>query len=127
MIKSIFSIKKLVACSGLISTLMLSALPASAAQSKIPQREQSYCQAILTGQDSGARINLRSGPGTNFAQKGYGLVGDRVHILRRVGGRAKDLAVVQNRRGDSWYRVGFPVSGARGWIHGDFLSPECYN
>lgn len=127
MVKSVFSINtQLVAFGGLVATLMLSAAPASA-QSRIPQNEMSYCMATLTARDSGAQINLRSGPGTNYQQQGYGLVGDRVHILREPGGSAQDLAVAEDRQGASWYRVGFPRSGARGWIIADFLTPECFN
>ncbi|MEC4819089.1 MAG: SH3 domain-containing protein [Scytonema sp. PMC 1069.18] len=127
MIKRVFSGKtQLVAFSGLIATLMVSALPASAQTSKIARSEMSYCMATLIGQRYGSRVNLRSGPGTDFPDKGYGLVGDRVHILRKVGGTAQDLAAVE-RRGSVWYRVGFPSSGARGWIHSDFISPECFN
>jgi hypothetical protein len=126
MIKSVFSMNKLVAFTGIAATLMLSSVPAWG-QSKIPQNEMSYCMATLTAQDSGSRINLRSGPGTNFQQQGYGLVGDRVHILRKPGSRdPQNLAVAENQ-GAIWYKVGFPISGARGWIHGDFLSPECFN
>uniref|UniRef100_A0A0C1R0Y9 SH3b domain-containing protein n=1 Tax=Tolypothrix bouteillei VB521301 TaxID=1479485 RepID=A0A0C1R0Y9_9CYAN len=112
--------------SGLIATLTVSALPASAQQSKIARSEMSYCMATLIGQEYGSRINLRSGPGTNFPDKGYGLVGDRVHILREVGGSPRDLATVE-RQGSVWYRVGFPKSGARGWVREDFISPECFN
>lgn len=123
--KMFFSVNtQLVAFSGLFAVL-LSAVPASA-QSKIPQSEMSYCMATLLGQTPGARINLRSGPHLNYQQRGYGLVGDRVHILRKRGGSAQDLEVVENRQGD-WYRVGFPKSGARGWIRGDLLQPECFN
>ncbi|MEP0791442.1 MULTISPECIES: SH3 domain-containing protein [Cyanophyceae] len=125
-VKNVLVNTQVVTLTGLVATLMLSAAPASA-QSKIPQREMSYCMATLTGQTPGARVNLRSGPGTNYQQKGYGLVGDRVHILRESGGTPQDLAVVENRQGFSWYRVGFPKSGARGWVRGDFMTPECFN
>ncbi|WP_207713964.1 SH3 domain-containing protein [Scytonema sp. UIC 10036] len=127
MIQRVFSGRtQLVALSGLIATLIVSALPASAQQSRIARSEMSFCMATLIGQEYGSRINLRSGPGTDFPEKGYGLVGDRVHILRKAGGIPQDLAAVE-RRGSVWYRVGFPKSGARGWVREDFISPECSN
>ena len=125
-VKSFLVKTQVVAYTGLVATLMLSAAPASA-QSKIPQSEMSYCAATLTGKTPRTRVNLRTGPGTNFKQQGYGLVGDRVHILRTSGGTPEDLAVAEDRQGSSWYRVGFPKSGARGWVRQDFIAPECFN
>ena len=123
-VKSVLVKIQVVAFTGLVATLMLSAAPASA-QSKIPQSEMSYCAAKLTGQTPGARINLRSGAGTNYQQNGYGVVGDTVHILRKSGGTPQDLAATKDRQGLTWYRVGFPKSGARGWVRQDFITPEC--
>ncbi|MUG91137.1 hypothetical protein F7734_00915 [Scytonema sp. UIC 10036] len=48
-------------------------------------------------------------------------VSDRVHILRKAGDIPEHLAAVE-RRGFVWYRVGFPKSGARGWICEDFIA-----
>ena len=113
--------------STLTATLLLTATPAPA-QSKIPDREQSYCMATLTAETPGSRINLRSGPSTNYQQQGYGLAGDRVHMLRSIpNGDPNTLATGQDGQGFDWYRVGFPKSGARGWIRADFLMPECFN
>lgn len=127
MIQRVFSGKtQLIALGGLIATLTVSALPVSAQQSRIARAEMSFCMATLIGQEYGSQINLRSGPGTDFPEKGYGLVGDRVHILRRTGGSPKDTAYVE-RRGSGWYRVGFPKSGARGWVRQDFVNLECFD
>lgn len=125
-VKSVLVNTQIVAFTGLVAILMLLVAPASA-QSEIPQSEMSYCMGTLTGETPGSRINLRSGPGTNYQQEGYGLVGDRVHILRNNGGTAQDLAIAEDSQGSSWYKVGFPESGARGWIRRDFISPECFN
>ncbi len=124
-VKSVLVKIQVVAFTGLVATLMLPAAPASA-QSKIPDSEMSYCAAKLTGQTPGSRINLRSGPGTNYQQNGYGLVGDSVHILQKPGGTPRDLAFAKDRQGATWYRVGFPKSGARGWVRQDFMTPECF-
>jgi hypothetical protein len=90
-VKNVLIKTQVVAFTGLVATLMLPAAPASA-QSKIPDSEMSYCAAKLTGQTPGSRINLRSGPGTNYQQNGYGVVGDSVHILQKPGGTPRDLA-----------------------------------
>jgi hypothetical protein len=61
-----------------------------------------------------ARINLRSQPTTNSEQKGYGLVGDPVQLLRTT----------QAGDGYDWYYVKFEQSGAEGWIRSDFINVE---
>ena len=125
-VKSVLVKTQVVTFIGLVATLMLSAAPASA-QSRIPDSEMSYCAATLIGKTPGSRINLRSGPSTNYQGQGYGLVGDSVHILRRSGGTPQDLAAAKDTQGSTWYRVGFPESGARGWIRQDFIRAECFN
>ena len=125
-VKNVLVNTRVVAFTGLVATLMLSVAPASA-ESAIPRSEMSYCMATLTGETPDSRINLRSGPSTKSQPEGFGLVGDRVHILRKPGGTPQDLAITKDRQGFSWYKVGFPESGARGWIRHDFISPECYN
>ncbi len=126
-VKSVLVKTQVVVFTGLIiATLMLSAAPASA-QSKIPDSEMSYCAATLIGKTSGSRINLRSGPSRNYQEQGYGVVGDSVHILKKLGGTPQDLAAAKDTQGSTWYRVGFPKSGARGWVHQDFIRAECFN
>lgn len=66
---------------------------------------------ILKADDPRAQINLRSSPGPNAEQLGYGLVGDRVEILKQVPGAD----------GYTWYQVRFYSSGAVGWIRNDFV------
>ncbi|MCD8486591.1 MAG: SH3 domain-containing protein [Desertifilum sp.] len=60
--------------------------------------------------NSGAQVNIRSGPGTNFSLLHYGYAGDSVRILETNRG--------QN---GTWHRVQFTQSGARGWVRSDFL------
>ncbi len=67
--------------------------------------------AQLIANQPESRINLRSGPGTSFAAKGYGLVGDPVQLLRST--TASD---------GTWYYVRFEQSGAEGWIRSDFIN-----
>ncbi|MGY6529243.1 MAG: SH3 domain-containing protein [Cyanobacterium sp.] len=84
--------------------------------------ERSTCYANLTASSNATKINLRSGPGTQYNTRGYGLVGDFVYILegdRQFGDYAQDST------GKLWYKVGFPKSGARGWIRADFLRLSC--
>jgi hypothetical protein len=69
--------------------------------------------AYLVGRQPGSRINVRSAPSTSASSPHYGLVGDRVQVIRYVTG--KD--------GYTWYFVEFP-SRARGWIRGDFVSVQ---
>ncbi|MGG6295601.1 SH3 domain-containing protein [Leptolyngbya sp. AN02str] len=69
----------------------------------------------LTARSSNARINVRSQPTINSSAPHYGLVGDRVQILRCVQDtdtRGSDL---------NWCNVRFPNSGATGWIRSDFI------
>ena len=84
--------------------------------------ERSHCVATLTANNPNSRINLRSGAGTNHRYLGYGLVGDNVYVLTN---RPPEFDYEFDNRGYGWIRVGFPVSGARGWIREDFLNVEC--
>lgn len=96
---------------------------AAIAQSQPFGREQSHCTANLTAHDHQARITLRSGPGTTYRSLGYGLVGDFVYILTSDGPPEVDAQV--DHQGNTWFRVGFPASGAKGWIRADFLARRC--
>jgi len=65
--------------------------------------------ATLTAQTPDSQINVRSAPTTTAASPHYGVVGDRVEVLRET---------IQD--GDRWNYVKFS-SGAEGWIRADFI------
>jgi len=69
-------------------------------------------QAILTATDPDSQINLRKTPEASGKYLGYGLVGDRVEVTEQTTGTDND----------TWYKVHFPKSDARGWIHGKFVN-----
>lgn len=68
-------------------------------------------EAVLTADDPDSQINLRESPSATGRRKGYGLVGDRVIVIKQ-----------STADGSIWYQVRFPESGAQGWIRGDFVS-----
>lgn len=72
---------------------------------------KSNSEAILTATNPSSQINLRATPSANGKRLGYGLVGDRVQVITKT-----------TSEGYTWYKVGFPGSGAEGWIRGDFIS-----
>lgn len=84
--------------------------------------ERSHCQATLTANEPNSRITLRSGAGSNYRSLGYGLVGDRVQVLTLS---PPELDYEEDSQGRVWYRIGFPRSGAKGWIRKDFLRLQC--
>lgn len=84
--------------------------------------ERSHCRATLTADTPNSRITLRSGPGTNYQSLGYGLAGDRVYVLTLS---PPETDYEKDAQGSGWYRVGFPGSGAKGWIREDFLRVRC--
>ncbi|MBE7382085.1 MAG: SH3 domain-containing protein [Leptolyngbya sp. SIO1E4] len=71
-------------------------------------------EAILTAEQADAQINLRSQPTTQSSEKGFGLVGNSVQLLRSAEGEG----------GYIWYYVQFENSEAEGWIRGDFIDTE---
>jgi SH3-like domain-containing protein len=109
-----------------ILLLILSTLSIFITKSALSQHsfssERSLCTATLVAEAKDSRINLRSGPGTNYRNLGYGLVGDFVYVLSELPPEAD---VRQDDQGYLWYRVGFPKSGAVGWIRKDFLMFQC--
>lgn len=99
------------------STPTQTAAPEPTPTKAAPTTDQPYTPinppqaAILTARQADARINLRSQPTTQSADKGYGLVGDSVTLLRSAPGEGSL----------TWYYVKFAGSGAEGWIRGDFV------
>jgi hypothetical protein len=66
--------------------------------------------AQIVGQTLGSQINIRSAPSSNSDAPHYGLVGDRVTVLRQT----------QGDDDKTWYFIQFP-SSATGWVRGDFI------
>ncbi|MBD1912846.1 MULTISPECIES: SH3 domain-containing protein [unclassified Leptolyngbya] len=64
----------------------------------------------ITGATPGSRVNIRTQPSTSASSPGYGLVGDRVEVIRST-----------TRDGFPWHYVRFPQSGVEGWINGNFI------
>ncbi|MEB3292659.1 MAG: SH3 domain-containing protein [Synechococcales bacterium] len=67
--------------------------------------------AILHGNEPGSKVNIRTEPTTEASLAHYGLVGDRVEMLREVKGGD----------GYTWYYIRFNQSGAEGWVRGDLV------
>jgi len=85
---------------------------------------RTHCFAHLTASDRNARITLRSGPGTQTRNLGYGLVNDFVYLITDS---PPELEYVVDRAGYTWYRVEFSESRAKGWIRSDFLTIRCHH
>ncbi len=66
--------------------------------------------AVLVGQETGSRINVRAYPSTQADSPSYGLVGDRVEVIEQREGRD----------GYTWYCVRFS-SNVTGWVRSDFV------
>ncbi|WP_396798601.1 SH3 domain-containing protein [Microcoleus sp. FACHB-1515] len=56
-------------------------------------------------------MNVRTGPGTEYAATAYGLVGDRIQVIGQAF----------SRNCETWIQVRFPVSGHIGWVRADFI------
>ncbi|MCG5059934.1 MAG: SH3 domain-containing protein [Limnoraphis sp. WC205] len=72
-------------------------------------RTVSRGEAVLTDRDPDARINLRTEPSLRSRVRGYGLVGERVEVLKES----------RSGEGQMWYEVKFLNSGEIGWIPGE--------
>ncbi len=65
----------------------------------------------ITGETSGSRVNVRTGPGAEYDAPAYGLVGDAVQVT----GQAFSTEC------ETWIRVRFPNSGHTGWLHSNYI------
>jgi hypothetical protein len=70
-----------------------------------------YEPGYIHGSTSGSRVNVRTGPGSEFEATAYGLVGDGVQVI----GQAFSTTC------ETWIQVRFPISGHIGWVHSDFI------
>jgi len=85
-------------------------------------RQRSFCLGELRSQEPAARIQLRSGAGTDQPARGYGVNGDLVFLLAQ---RPPEYDTARDRQGKVWYRVGFPASKATGWVRSDLVRRYC--
>jgi Bacterial SH3 domain len=67
--------------------------------------------ATLNATDVNSRINVRSAPSVTAKAMHFGVVGDRIEVLRTVS-RTNDM---------DWHYVRFGSSGAEGWVRVDFI------
>lgn len=89
----------------------------SAIATYYPPREQNpapkyYVQGGLYAYSHNAQINVRTGPGTHYNARHYGIPGDRVTILNAA----------YSNDGYRWWYLKFNSSGAKGWIREDFVA-----
>lgn len=117
------------ALSVLVIGMTVAGLPPVLAQ----QRPDFTFYRICT-RDSGSRVNLRTGPGTNyglgleqvgsggmavvnaFSTRGYSLAQDD-----ELGQQIERFRVVENSRGESWSLVG--TNQWTAWVRSDFICP----
>ena len=68
--------------------------------------------SYIDGENPGSRVNVRTGPGTEYSTKGiYGLVGEDV----------TSIGFGYDRNCQLWFKVRFPTSQHEGWMHGDYV------
>ena len=73
-----------------------------------PEPEPGY----IDGEETGSRVNVRQGPGTEYEASAYGLVGDSSYII----GQAFSSEC------ETWIKVRFLESEFEGWIHSQFIN-----
>ena len=114
--------KKLIATIAVLAPLV-SLIPQFTPIANAESIVRGRCNYEITGIERGSRVNMRSGPGSEFDIVGYVLVGQRVNQLRYDIG----AAVIQND-GEAaiWAYVEYVPSGTRGWIARYLLSEKCY-
>lgn len=82
--------------------------PVSAGERFALEPSSSY----IDGENPGSRVNVRTGPGTEYATNGsYGLVGEDV----------TSIGFGYDRNCQLWFQVRFPTSQHEGWIHDDYV------
>lgn len=99
-------------------TPLITILPAFTLPATSQQIIQGECSAVVIGQERGARVNMRSGPGIDFDNPAYVLVGQVVNELIDATGRS--IRRQDNQR-NTWQFVEYSPSRIRGWIRTDFL------
>ncbi len=82
----------------------------------------SNCSVSIVGNQRGSRVNMRSGPGTEFDSPGFILVGQVVRMLNDSNGNR--IIRTDNQR-MQWFLVEYIPSSTRGWVREDFIGPSC--
>jgi hypothetical protein len=94
---------------------MLVAIPlgviTSAASIGVTPAIVSNRQAVLTASNPGSEINVRTAPTTQSVAPYFGIVGDRVQVLKEARGND----------GYTWYYVKFNSKAGKGWVRQDLL------
>lgn len=85
----------------------------SSSVTKKPKSATPTTEAILITNDTNAQVNLRAAPSVTSKLLGYGLVGDRVQVIKQAASADGDRYI--------WYQVKFPRSGVICWIREDYL------
>lgn len=83
---------------------------------------RSNCSVSIIGDERGSRVNMRSGPGTEFDSPGFILVGQAVRMLNDANGNR--IIRTDNQR-MQWFLVEYVPSGTRGWVREDFIGENC--
>lgn len=76
-----------------------------------PADEATAKSAVLNATDPNSEINVRSQPSLESDSPHYGVVGDKVQVVRET--RGSD--------GDTWYFVKFDETDVEGWVRSDFI------
>ena len=106
----------------------LAATLGGALMTAIPEPAQAACSYVrgskrlvpgmgarLYVNDPGSQINIRAGSSAYSEALHYGLSGDAVTVLDSAF-NGEDCAL--------WFLVDFDASGARGWVHGNYIEPR---
>lgn len=93
--------------------------PATAQQPTQPTIRSGECSSVVIGQERGSRVNMRSGPGVDFDNPDYVLVGQVVNEL--IDSVSYGQIRRQDTQGNTWQLVEYTPSRTRGWIRTDFL------
>lgn len=92
--------------------------PATAQQPTQSTIRNGECTALVIGEERGSRVNMRSGPGVDFDNPDFVLVGQFVNEL--IGADDRRIRR-QDNRGNTWQLVEYIPSRTRGWIRTDLL------
>jgi hypothetical protein len=98
---------------------LLTLLPPVTPLAKAQQLTRGSCLARVVGEVEGSRVNMRSGPGSDFDSPAFVLVGQVVNEL--IDDESGRRIFRQDNAGSTWQFVEYVPSRTRGWIRSDFL------